>query len=222
MIPTPDTSHLTNADFEHVYEPAEDTFILLDALEADAERLRALTPRIAMEIGSGSGCVSAFLGAVLGSTTCLYLSTDINPHAALCTLKTGGQNKVPLEPVVTSLIGPFAKRLHRAVDVLIFNPPYVPTEDEEMTDAQAGRAIEGSWAGGKQGMLVTERVLCGLDEILSEKGLFYLVAVKDNDVPSIRRRMDEEYGFESDIVLQRRAGREHLFVIRFSRKASPS
>jgi len=94
----------------------------------------------------------------------------------------------------------------------------VPTEDEEMAGAQAGRAIEGSWAGGKQGMLVTERVLQELDNILSEKGKFYLVAVKDNDVPSIRRRMDADYGFDSEIVLQRRAGREHLFVIRFSRR----
>lgn len=201
MIPTPDTSHLTKVDFENVYEPAEDTFILLDALEADSERLRSLVPSIVLEIGSGSGCVSAFLGALLGPSTCLYMCTDINPHAALCTLKTGHQNKVPLEPITTSLLAPLEQRLHRAVDVLVFNPPYVPTEDEEMTGAQAGRAIEGSWAGGNQGMLVTEKVLQGLDNILSERGLFYLVAVKDNDVPSIRKRTDEDYGFESEVCL---------------------
>lgn len=104
--------------------------------------------------------------------------------------------------------------------MLVFNPPYVPTEDEEMTGAQAGRAIEGSWAGGQQGMLVTAKVLQGLDvglflpfnfarfydtqyaqDILSENGLFYLVAVKDNDVPSIRKRMEEDYSFESEVRL---------------------
>lgn len=51
MHPTPDTSHLTSIEFEDVYPPAEDTFILLDALEADSERLRKLGPSIGIEIG---------------------------------------------------------------------------------------------------------------------------------------------------------------------------
>lgn len=105
MIPTPDLSHLTKEDKLHVYDPAgryffstlrvepgkclsEDTFLLLDALEQDAEDLKHQRPLICLEIGcvtyplyfscvrhsrnsSGSGCVSAFLGSILGPTnTC--------------------------------------------------------------------------------------------------------------------------------------------------------
>ena len=70
MLPTPDLSHLTKKDYEEVYEPAgtllqsspskiahlrctEDTFLFLDALEEDAERLKALQPSICLEIGYG-------------------------------------------------------------------------------------------------------------------------------------------------------------------------
>jgi release factor glutamine methyltransferase len=93
MIPTPDLSHLTRHDLEQVYDPAEDTFLLLDALEQDAEALRKEQPLICLEVGSGSGCVSAFLGKIFGPSSSLYLCTDINKHATRCTLATGKQNK---------------------------------------------------------------------------------------------------------------------------------
>lgn len=66
-------------------------------------------------------------------------------------------------------------------------------------------------------MQVTDMVLDQLDYLLSPQGRFYLVAVKENDVPGIQGRMLNRYGFQSEVVLQRRAGREHLYVVRFVR-----
>jgi release factor glutamine methyltransferase len=63
---TPNLSHLTKKDFENVYEPMEDTFLLLDALEEDLQALEALNPQLICEIGSGSGCVITFLSMLLG------------------------------------------------------------------------------------------------------------------------------------------------------------
>lgn len=55
-------------------------------------------------------------------------------------------------------------RLCRSVDVLLFNPPYVPTPDEEAYAAQtlaprASDLIAGAWAGGEDGMGVTNLFL---------------------------------------------------------------
>jgi len=217
MIPTPDLSHLTKHDYERVYEPAEDSFVLLDALEADADAIRDLAPRICLEIGSGTGIVSAFLGQIVGTSNTLFLCTDINPHAATCTACTGSQNKVPIEPLVASLAHPLSSRLGHAVDVLVFNPPYVPTSDGEVDAAQIDAGIAGSWAGGTDGMQVTDALLRQVDGLLSPRGQFYLVLMKQNNVPNVREFMSKGFSLQSEIVLQRRAGREHLFVLRFQR-----
>ncbi|KAJ1311557.1 hypothetical protein OPQ81_010041 [Rhizoctonia solani] len=217
MIPTPDLSHLTKDDFMHVYEPAEDTFLLLDALEEDADRLRVLKPAVCVEVGSGSGCVSAFLGRILENEPCLIIATDINTRASKCTEATGRQNSVSLNAVICDLIQPLKSRLHGQIDVLVFNPPYVPTEDEEVVKAQSHGEIAGAWAGGFDGMAVTNRLLEDLNSVLSPKGCFYLVALKQNDPQGIIARVREQWSLDGKVILQRRAGREHLFIIRFSR-----
>ncbi|KAF9452576.1 S-adenosyl-L-methionine-dependent methyltransferase [Macrolepiota fuliginosa MF-IS2] len=217
MIPTPDLSHLTSEDYALTYEPAEDTFLFLDALESDVEDLKNSRPLICLEIGSGSGCVSSFIGQILGPSV-LYLCTDINPHACRCSQSTGKQNKVSLECVNTSFASPLMSRLRHQVDVVLFNPPYVPTEYEEAHIAQQAKSISGAWAGGYDGMQVTNTFLETVKDLLSDKGRFYLVALKQNNIPEIQRRMLDEHNLESEVVLQRRAGREHLFILRFTIK----
>lgn len=120
-------------------------------------------------------------------------------------------------------------RLHHKVDILLFNPPYVPTSEDEADHGQLSQQptyisspstkgpIASAWAGGEDGMQVTNIFLDHVENLLSPRGRFYLVAVARNNIPKIREEMRLHYGLESDVVVQRRAGREHLSVIRFMR-----
>jgi release factor glutamine methyltransferase len=45
------------------------------------------------------------------------------------------------------------------VDILVFNPPYVPTEEEEGDAAQFEGGISAAWAGGAVGMTTTEAMI---------------------------------------------------------------
>lgn len=164
--------------------------------------------------------MSAFLGKIFGPSSSLYLCTDINKHATRCTLATGKQNKIPLDPVICSLAQPFLSRLHHAVDIILFNPPYVPTDTDEASSAQSSAGIAGSWAGGVDGMEITNRFLQDVECLLSPRGRFYLVALQQNHVSSIRSRMLEDFGLASQVVIERRAGREFLLIIRFARTAT--
>jgi release factor glutamine methyltransferase len=207
MIPTPELAHLSKNDFESVYEPAgpccrpklyrcadfpaEDTFLLLDALEADQHSLRLLQPRVSLEIGSVYS--QSFIFSLSRSlaqvrirlrhrlyrphprprrpyvpvsylslrplTVPVYLATDINPHACRCTTATGTHNSVAIQAIHANFASPLHARLKHSVDIVLFNPPYVPTVDDEALDAQTLRGIEGSWAGGRAGMAVTDLFL---------------------------------------------------------------
>lgn len=203
MIPTPSISHLTKDDFRKVYEPAEDTFILLDALEADADSIIiSLSGRspLCVEIGSGSGTVTTFISLILSPSSAAYLAIDLNPHANRCTVATGKANGVHIEAVRTSLLSGLRDRLRGSVDVLLFNPPYVPTEEEEEMMAQDKAGIEGSWAGGATGTrLVDELIDEGvIRDVLGNGGRIYLVAIKQNDPQGLVKRLQEQ-GLDSEV-----------------------
>ena len=86
MLPTPDTSHVS---FNTIYEPSEDSFLLLDTLSSTAEvtwlreRFANKTPYL-VEVGTGSGVVIAFLTAnaeqIFGRPI-LSLGIDVNINA---------------------------------------------------------------------------------------------------------------------------------------------
>ncbi|CBQ72218.1 related to MTQ2-Putative S-adenosylmethionine-dependent methyltransferase [Sporisorium reilianum SRZ2] len=215
MIPTPTLTHLTKQDYRRVYEPAEDTFILLDALEADASSLTTTSSPLCFEIGSGSGIVTSFLSHILGPTSAAYLAIDLNPHANTCTLATGRANSVHIEAVRSSLLDGLRARLKGQMDVLLFNPPYVPTEEEEEMLAQSKAGIEGAWAGGATGTRLVDALIDGgaVKDVLAQGGRFYLVAIKQNDPAGLVRRLAAQ-GLDAEVVLARRAGGEHLHVVR--------
>lgn len=211
---TPDISHLTAADYDRVYEPAEDSFLLLDALEADLEWLRARRPRLALEIGSGSGVVVTALAAALPACACL--ATDLSAAACRATWRTAQRNGVSVLPVRCDLAAALRPRLAGTLDVIVFNPPYVVTSTEEVC---AAGEIAASWAGGERGREVTDRLLPQLPDLLAPGGVFYLVAIRENDVDDLREVM-AGLGFGMQLVMSRRAGPEHLSVLRFQRQTA--
>ncbi|KAM9205111.1 methyltransferase N6AMT1 isoform 1-T1 [Mergus octosetaceus] len=164
---------------------------------------------ICLEIGSGSGVVSTFLASIIGSSA-LYLCTDINPMAAYCTLETALLNNVHLQPVITDLVNGLSPRLNGKVDLLLFNPPYVVTPSEEVKS----HGIEASWAGGKRGREVMDKVFPLVADLLSPGGLFYLVTIKENNPDEIMETM-KKHGLDGTRALSRQAGQEMLTILKF-------
>ena len=200
----PSLDHATFVDWNHVYEPSEDTFLLLDALFADRAALR--TSRVIVEIGPGSGVVATYLAKL---TQNKVLAVDVNAAACDLTRRTAEANNERVDVIRGDLCSSLRSR---SVDALVFNPPYVPTDDEEV----GGAGIEASWAGGLRGRRVLDRLLPHVARVLAPAGRFYVVCVAENDPASIVSYLRER-GLQGETVLRRRARNEALSVLRFVR-----
>lgn len=201
---TPDLSHLTSKDYDLVYEPAEDSFLMLDALENDLLLIKSKKPLI-VEIGSGSGVNVTALSQIL-NTVCF--ATDINPHACEVTENTAVKNQSHVQCFQMDLLKNFRKNMF---DIIIFNPPYVVTTSDEI----AGNGIERSWAGGIRGREVLDQLLPVISDFLAPKGLFYLVTIEENDPVEICDILSKQ-GFAFKVIMERRVRGEYLKIIRFS------
>src|SRR6266436_4780453 len=76
--------------------------------------------------------------------------------------------------MIASLALPLRSRLKHSVDILLFNPPYVPTVIAEAEDAQGAADIEGAWAGGVDGMQITDVFLQAVEVRSSWRKSLYL------------------------------------------------
>ncbi|KAI4356782.1 hypothetical protein L6164_000774 [Bauhinia variegata] len=199
---------------KEVYEPDDDSFALVDALLADRSNLLEHRPALCMEIGCGSGYVITSLALMLEQEglDAFYIATDINPYALSVTHQTLEAHGVHAELINTNIAQGLENRLSGLVDVIVVNPPYVPTPEDEV----GAEGITSSWAGGENGRSVIDRILPVADHLLSEKGWLYLVTLTANNPSEICLLMREK-GYASRIVIQRSTEEESLHIIKFWR-----
>jgi len=219
MLKTPSLCHLCAHDYKCIYEPAEDTYLLLDALEAELPNILALSPKLGLEIGCGSGCAITFLSKLLHPSPILCLATDINPDAVKATQTTAIQNLVSVDPILTSLTD--GMHLDCVVDIIICNPPYVPTEEVTIQPHSAktqscDKYLAASWAGGLDGRFWIDQLLPRIHKLLSPDGCFIMILMDQNKPDEIINMARDRWNLKSKIILKRKAGQELLYALKFS------
>ncbi|KAL8989452.1 MAG: hypothetical protein Q9177_001660 [Variospora cf. flavescens] len=270
MLPTPSTSHV---DVNLVYEPAEDSFLFLDTLSSVAESsflkerfghdpqrrkrdVQSPSPLI-VEVGVGSGVILGFLTAharqILGRNDVLSVGVDVSRPACQASTDTvhlacqaasngspeSGRFFTSLNADLTSVIRP------GTVDVLICNPPYVPTAevphtldirtqaakisnngDEQNPNAEEANLISLSYAGGTDGMEVTNRLLEQLPTALdSKRGVAYILLCNQNRPDEVVQRI-RQWGADWTVYVVGRSGKqggwEKLQILRICRGGQPA
>ena len=261
--PLPSLDHLKLSDYDHVYEPSDDTYLMLDALGYDFDNdscdsndnddnqgnniISSDGVMTTLEIGCGTGVNTIYLANLFRKkrqkqcnkntesdtkvqVSDIHIVTDINQHAIEITKQTARHNNIPINTTITNnndnddtnttfqtllcdIATPLLQTHARKMDVIIFNPPYVPTPNDEV----GSNGIEASWAGGTDGRLVIDRALPQIASLLSyPHGAVYMITVDDNKPEEIANIMMEKYGIRVIPYLRRRARNEFLTVLKMT------
>ena len=157
--------HIILRTAKGVLIPRPETEMLVELV---LERIKgAEQPRI-LEVGCGTGCISLSLAKEAGAQV---TATDISPDAVACAtrnveaLELGEHVQIVETDCVDGIEGPF--------DVLVSNPPYIPTAvmeelDEEVVGYEPHLALDG----GADGLDFFDRLIEVAPSLLAPGGLF--------------------------------------------------
>jgi len=175
-----------------VYSPEADTFLLSDAARAEVKA----GDRV-LEVGTGSGYISAELVRI-----CDVVATDINPHAALCAREHG----------VDVLRGDLFFGIRSTFDLVIFNPPYLPTRPEERINDWLEFALDG----GESGCAVIERFAAEVGRVLAPGGRILILISSLTGLDEVCQ-LFSQHGFIAGVVMQQTVEDEELYVLKIER-----
>ncbi len=148
-----------------------------------------------LEVGCGSGLISLELAGQVERLVAL----DINPHAVRATKAKG------IEVVRADLFGGIGGRF----DLIIFNPPYLPTQNSERSDQWINYALDG----GESGRETIGRFLAHLADHLRPGGRALLL-ISSLTGPEEVEDMAKAAGLASERVASKGCFFEKLLVLR--------
>jgi len=166
--------------FEEVYKPAEDTFLLADNMVIrPSEKV--------LDLGTGCGILAVLSALMEGEVT----ATDVNPLAER-NLRMNSELHSVADRIIFKLGDLFEPVKREKFDVILFNPPYLPVEEDNIP-------VGAAWSGGSSGRTLLDRFLSDLDRYLLRRA--YMVQ-SSLSKPEETYRMIEESGLEY-VVLDR-------------------
>jgi release factor glutamine methyltransferase len=181
---------------EHVYEPAEDTFLL-------AEKMRVEEDDAVLDMGTGCG-ILAVLAAEKAKSV---LAVDINPYAIECAIKNAEMNgaRERIEFRHGDLFQPI--KPNEQFNLILFNSPYLPSEPDE-EKSWVGKA----WAGGRNGRKIIDRFIMNAPNFLAAGGRIQLVQSSLSDV-NRTLKMFSERSLQAMVVAQVKVAFESIVLV---------
>lgn len=179
--------HAINNLPNEAYSPREDSFLILDALSN--LNLRNMD---VLDMGTGSGLLGLYCAQEGARVTVTDIHNEVLENVLLSASRLGLKIKAAKSDLFSGIVERF--------DIVLFNPPYLPSEDIKDTTVDAG----------KDGRRLIDRFFEDLTDHLKRDGFALLLVSTLNNPRSI---IEEHPTYSMNALTKRRLFFEELQVL---------
>ncbi len=189
--------------FPHVYEPAEDTYMVIDNLHIIKKQSKIL------DLGSGSG----ILGIMAYPYAKIIISIDFSPFAVENTKWNFKKNNRYQKSNVIQANYLEKLPINYKFDVILFNPPYLPESNEDSYD----KWLRKSWAIGKGIDAINGAFKQNIQYIIKPNGFVLMISSSITQLDKVFSIL-EHYGFKARIIDETSYFFEKLYLIKATKR----
>ena len=224
IIPFPDPKII--CDFNNVYHPSDDTFLIIDYFkknisEKSFDGLKIDDINNVLDLGTGTGIIAiflAFLSEYFENFNPKIYASDILKEAVDCAKLNEKLNNFEgkIQFIHSNLFNLFPDDLRNLFDIIIFNPPYLPSS-KLIDKSENMMNIDHSWNGGKEGFDVLVDFLIDVKKYLKitpgKTSYIYFISSSRTDLKKIELNLIKE-GFMNTILEKKHIFFEDIFLNR--------
>lgn len=197
-----------------VYEPAEDTFLMLDTIKhlSDIGYLD-FSGKNVLELGTGVGLIGLWIAIKAPTRPKYVVITDISSQAIRCANNNAKLNSaINVNMLCGDLFSLFGR--NAKFDFIIFNPPYVPSTTDMHRKALDWE--ERAWDGGVDGRLLIDRFLHSFPDYIKDTGIVLILHSSLNRIEKTMK-ITKSLGFKSKVKSQIKLPWENLLVLEITK-----
>jgi HemK-related putative methylase len=219
---------IIDCPFEDVYAPSDDTYLIIDYFnecinENYFDGLDIKNIKKILDMGTGTGIIALFLHeikkSVLNFSPQIFAS-DILENAIKCAKLNESSNN--LEKNITfmqsDLFKKFPANLENSFNIIIFNPPYLPSLKYNK-NVRIKKGIDNSWNGGEKGFEIFIEFISQVKSFLDLSQNFYVYYVSSsivnfqNVIEKVKR-----YGFKNTVLKKKHIFFEDIILNRLEKR----
>jgi HemK-related putative methylase len=213
--------------FEEVYKPSDDTYLITDYFKEninenyfdgiDIKKIKNI-----LDMGTGTGIIALFLNEIKkrnANFSARIFASDVLENAIKCAKLNEVINNLEksINFIHSDLFKSFPSNLLKSFNIIIFNPPYLPSLKYNNISS-AKKDPDKSWNGGERGIELFLEFISQVKPYINSSQKFYIYYISSS-VPKCENLNDKliKSGFKNRILKKKHIFFEDIILNRLGK-----